>query len=258
MKKNIVKFIKAHNVITYCILVVFLSIPLFLINCFIFTGLYDFCFPQLAPVLSSIVVLLFLRENQGIIELISKVKKFNMDIKMYLFAIFTPNLILLFTYSIYAKIYNKQFEVTFLSIGVLTVQILGIVCEEIGWRGFMLPRLQRKYSALKSGTIVGLFWAVWHLPVYLIKENLIVSILFIFATVATSILITWIYNNSNGSIVTSILYHLSNNLTFLMLLSSKSKFYSIWIIWPIILWIVVIIKLIIDKKKRCFKFNLHY
>ena len=116
----------------------------------------------------------------------------------------------------------------------------------------MLPTLQRKYSDLVSGTLVGIFWAMWHVPAYLIKENLIITILFIFTTIAMSILMTWIYNNSNESIVTSILYHLSSNITFLMLVNSKSKFYGFWIIWGVVSWSVILIKMIIDRNKNHF------
>ncbi len=88
--------------------------------------------------------------------------------------------------------------------------ISGPLNEEAGWRGYALPRLQSKFSALTSSVILGILWGFWHLPLYLVEVRLPFYI-FIFLNIVLSILITWGYNNTNGSLVIALLFHFCFN-----------------------------------------------
>lgn len=79
--------------------------------------------------------------------------------------------------------------------------------EEIGWRGYALPRLQSRYSALFSALVIGLIWAVWHFAVYLRSFNPVWFGWFVASVIAKSVLITWAYNGSRGSLLLATLYH---------------------------------------------------
>jgi membrane protease YdiL (CAAX protease family) len=83
--------------------------------------------------------------------------------------------------------------------------------EEIAWRGYVLPRLQAKHSALVSSLIVGLIWGVWHLPKYLSHWDTVTFLFFMVAIVARAILYTWLYNNTKGSLLLTTLFHASGN-----------------------------------------------
>lgn len=89
--------------------------------------------------------------------------------------------------------------------------------EEFGWRGFALPRLQAKFSALISSLILGLIWAIWHIPQFLIPGNGMFYKTplwtFIPTVVAATLLFTWIYNNTNGSLLAMLLVHTTFNLS---------------------------------------------
>ena len=89
--------------------------------------------------------------------------------------------------------------------------------EETGWRGFLLPRLQTKYSALTSSLILSLIWASWHAPMFLYHENfielgLIGTIFWAIGLMFGSVLLTWIYNNNEGSILLTAIWHGTFNL----------------------------------------------
>jgi hypothetical protein len=86
----------------------------------------------------------------------------------------------------------------------------GPLSEETGWRGFALPRLQSRFGALTSSIILGLIWALWHLPLYFIEERLALYI-FIPLVLVISILMTWVYNNSRGSLILTVIMHFSFN-----------------------------------------------
>lgn len=92
----------------------------------------------------------------------------------------------------------------------------GPLQEEFGWRGYALPRLQSRFNALTSSVILGFFWWLWHLPLVFIPgwfmaDNLVVFLLLLVVITLASILFTWIYNNTNGSILAAILTHTSMN-----------------------------------------------
>jgi membrane protease YdiL (CAAX protease family) len=85
--------------------------------------------------------------------------------------------------------------------------------EEWGWRGYVLPRLQAKYSALVASLIVGAIWSVWHLPKFLGtglgSERSFLW--FAVAHLALAVLYTWLYNNTRGSLLLVVLFHAAEN-----------------------------------------------
>ena len=89
----------------------------------------------------------------------------------------------------------------------------GPLVEETGWRGFALPRLQERFGALTSSLILGVIWACWHLPFYATSgggAGIPFPAYLALVTVVT-VYITWIYNNTRGSLLLCILTHFSFN-----------------------------------------------
>jgi membrane protease YdiL (CAAX protease family) len=94
----------------------------------------------------------------------------------------------------------------------LQLLILGPLSEEIGWRGYALERLQTRWNALTSSLIVGLVWALWHLPLFIMvgtsqHELEVPFIGFLIKLMAISVLFTWLYNNTKHSLWSAILLH---------------------------------------------------
>ena len=91
----------------------------------------------------------------------------------------------------------------------------GPLQEEFGWRGYATVRLQAKYNALVASVIVGIMWAAWHLPLFLIPRQEAYynrPIWGIFVTdVLVSVLLTWLFNNTRKSIFAAMLLHASFN-----------------------------------------------
>jgi uncharacterized protein len=85
------------------------------------------------------------------------------------------------------------------------------ICEELGWRGFALPHLQHRYSALVSSLIIGVAWALWHWPNYFIA-SIHSHPVWAFAAsipmgIAAAILYTFVYNSTNGSLFAVVVLH---------------------------------------------------
>jgi membrane protease YdiL (CAAX protease family) len=100
----------------------------------------------------------------------------------------------------------------------------GPLAEEPGWRGFALPRMQPRFGPLWGTLLLGIVWAFWHLPDFLTRAqgggpgtgwtafftNLPIFILIL---LAISVILTWVYNNTRGSLFIAILLHASINAT---------------------------------------------
>jgi len=78
--------------------------------------------------------------------------------------------------------------------------------EEIGWRGFALPHLQRRYSALVSSLILGLVWACWHFPNFFFFTPTKLAI-FVPMGMVISVIYTWVYNSTGGSLFAVVVLH---------------------------------------------------
>lgn len=82
--------------------------------------------------------------------------------------------------------------------------------EEIGWRGVALPLLQRRFTPLVSGLLLGLVWALWHLPAFALSGTVQSAWSFgpyLAGLLALSVIMTWFFNVSNGSILVAWLVH---------------------------------------------------
>ena len=103
----------------------------------------------------------------------------------------------------------------------LSVLLLGPLPEELGWRGYALDRLQRNRSALAASLILGLLWALWHLPLFFIAGSYqhdlgFGSIMFWSyeaTVVALAVLFTWVHNHNARSILAAIMFHFALNFT---------------------------------------------
>jgi uncharacterized protein len=109
-------------------------------------------------------------------------------------------------------------EVTlFALLGITLFQLFsGPIAEEAGWRGFALPRLEVKYNALVSSLILGVIWTFWHLPFFYLTGATQMSIplpIYLFLVVTNAIYLTWLYNNTRGSLVITTLAHFTYNLS---------------------------------------------
>jgi uncharacterized protein len=94
--------------------------------------------------------------------------------------------------------------------------------EEFGWRGFLLPRLQTRHSALVSGLVVGAIWAIWHIPLFFLKGTgqydmqlqdglLPVMLGYSAFVIVSSIQFTWVFNNTKGSVLLAAVLHGASN-----------------------------------------------
>ncbi len=86
----------------------------------------------------------------------------------------------------------------------------GAMGEELGLRGFALPRLQETMSPSRASAIIGVLWAGWHLPVLLGRDSVSIVIFLLLAFVL-SFIFTWLFNGSGGSLLPVMVFHSFQN-----------------------------------------------
>jgi membrane protease YdiL (CAAX protease family) len=94
--------------------------------------------------------------------------------------------------------------------------------EEVGWRGYALPRLQAGRSALSASLILGVIWGLYHLPLYFTGQAgrpLGLFPVFVVSTIALSVILTWVYNGTGGSLMLVVLLHATFNLPLTLLIA---------------------------------------
>jgi uncharacterized protein len=117
------------------------------------------------------------------------------------------------------------------------------VAEEFGWRGYALPRFQARWSALTSSIVLGLIWMSWHVPFFFIPGlPLYQRDFWQWAPwlLMTSILQTWFFNNTKGSVLAAALFHATMNASFIILPTLDSGWYYFGLLFLAIILIVVI------------------
>lgn len=111
---------------------------------------------------------------------------------------------------------------------LLTLLIGGPLTEELGWRGFALDRLQARWNALLASLMLGSLWALWHLPFFFISGMPQYAMgfgtadfwLFLVSLVSLAVIMTWVYNHTQRSVLATILLHFLFNTTFALVAAS--------------------------------------
>lgn len=133
--------------------------------------------------------------------------------------------------------------------------LIDFICngEEIGWRGYVLPRLQARNSALISTLIVGVVWGFWHLPKFLSHWNTVSFAWFMAHTMAAAFVYTWVYNGTRGSLLLVTILHASANTAgvFLPMASTiSSQGMGAYIAYILFEWVAALIIVLVTGPER--------
>jgi uncharacterized protein len=86
--------------------------------------------------------------------------------------------------------------------------------EELGWRAYALPRLQQHRSALIAALIIGVLWGLWHVPTFIAQGHTGTDLVpLVVSPIAASVLFTWVYNSTGGSLLLVWLFHTASTIT---------------------------------------------
>jgi membrane protease YdiL (CAAX protease family) len=122
----------------------------------------------------------------------------------------------------------------------------GPLQEEFGWRGYALDRLQARFNAVTSSVILGLMWAFWHVPyMFWLSGEITYQIpwTFLISNILISILLTWLYNNTGGSVMVTLINHTMFNLSVPMLPALQTTTGSMFFMFALIASIIIIVRI---------------
>jgi membrane protease YdiL (CAAX protease family) len=118
--------------------------------------------------------------------------------------------------------------------------------EEIGWRGYALPRLQAGRSALRASLILGVVWSFYHLPLFFVGQAArppSLFIPFVISTIALSVILGWVCNGTEGSLLMVVLIHAAFNLPLTLMIQPLGSQGTL----PFLLWcgLVVVVAIVV-------------
>jgi membrane protease YdiL (CAAX protease family) len=150
-------------------------------------------------------------------------------------------------------------------LGTLPISIIwplfAALGEEFGWRGFYLPRLQVRHTALGSSLIIAVAWGLWHFPTQVLAFRqygmlVVLAHLFLDNVVvagAMSTAMTWVHNNARQSMLLMVLYHYSITSTVQILSAvnmSVADGLCHGLVYAVIYWLVALAIIAVAGPKR--------
>src|SRR4051794_17880588 len=192
---------------------------------------YHHYFGSVGPVSAAFIVTYYSEGMNGVKELSSRIFKWKISVAWYIVAIAGPFLIYVIASVAAAKMGNQSFKLSdfghnneFPQFSAPAFFLFNLVPfgfgEEVGWRGFALPCLQKKFNAFTSTVLLTIFWAVWHAPAFLYRPNytgmnIAGFVGFFFSLLMGGVILTWLSNSTKGSILVVALFHAMIEMIFM-------------------------------------------
>jgi membrane protease YdiL (CAAX protease family) len=183
-----------------------------------------------APTISAIILIGLSEGWVGIKEFLRKVLRWRVGLQWYLVVLFGVAVIAYLAIGAGMLFCKSAPEISLPNglprealIGYLPIIFLvniflgGPLAEDIGWRGYILPKMRERMSALNASLIIGFVWAIWHLPYFIFPEwrgavGTVPFFWFALLTTSWSVLFAWVYVNTE-SILMPVLFHAAINTT---------------------------------------------
>lgn len=180
-------------------------------------------FASFGPFLAAMIIVTATEGLPGLRRLFSGLAKWRVGKGYAFFAIFMPPILFVIAFLVSRLLQGSWPDPSLLGnidylprlgvLGVLGIWLLTFgLGEEMGWRGFALPRLQAGRSAFSAALIVGVLHTFWHLPAFFFRDTYIAMGLLglpmmLVSVVSASFIMTWLYNGTRGSLLMVVLFH---------------------------------------------------
>ncbi len=154
----------------------------------------------------------------------------NQDLFMYVYVLYTPAILWVTSYVAY-RFQGGNLPLLqsppYLIILLIPITIIGGGLEEIGWRGFLLPKLLERFSPIISTLIVGCVWSIWHIPMWFVvgsNQQSIQFIPFALSCIATSFIMTPLFFKTRSIWLCILLHSIDNACSYLFYVSVDANY----------------------------------
>jgi uncharacterized protein len=199
------------------------------------------------PAVAAIIMAAVTGGKSGVKQLLSRVVLWRVGVPWYVIALGLPTVLSLATACLsYLLGVSESIQIGALT-GIELVLFVLVVGEELGWRGYALPLLLEKRSALTASLILGVLWGLWHLPTFLVPGTPQYGLplpAFVLLTVEYSILMTWVYLHTKGSVLIATVFHGAINLSqglFLGGIEGATRYWLLCIVYGVAALIVAVV-----------------
>lgn len=210
-----------------------------------------------APAISALIVAFYLNKERGIKELLGRYTRLRFGISWYIIAILLVPFLFTLSFWLDGLFFHTSFKNILLPtspyfIFAAFIWLMFINSgEEIGWRGFALPKLQKLFkNPLYATLLLGVLWSSWHIPIYLTPgQSSFPLVLFFLFTIGLSFIYTVVFDKTGGSLFSVVLLHASTDVVPRVLNITLFKS-TTWLILGILTWISAIVLVIANKYSR--------
>lgn len=233
--RTLTSFVKRHQVVSFYILAYTLAYLALIPAAYLYLQgrvsatqdvLLFILLASFSPMVSAILLTALVEGKPGVVTLLKKLAKWRVNIIWYLVAIYGPLVVAFSAYlilggaSAWANISKFPQALILIPVNMALNIWFGPLGEELGWRGYALPRLLTRHTALMASLIIGVLWSFWHLPLYVFPDFWFgaqsipeFALVFAFQTTGLSIIFTWLYQQTGGSVLHTTLLHSAFNAT---------------------------------------------
>jgi CAAX protease family protein len=219
--------LKNRSLLNFVLLLFSLSIPLWVIGAIydveLFPGFKLFQLPLAMPAVATLILIYRQSGRDGVVALLKRTYDFrNIKSKIWYLPILLIYPSIGFLDYLIQRMSGTSFPALHLSLPIFlgySTMFFFATGEELGLTGYAVDRLQPRYSALMIGILLGLIWAGYHIPSFIISGYYSAEWIFWHAlyTIAGRILFVWVYNNSGRSLFSMALLHSTFGLFWILL-----------------------------------------
>jgi membrane protease YdiL (CAAX protease family) len=208
------------------------------------------------PPIAGVLLTGLIDGRPGLRRLASRLRRWRVGARWYAVALLTGPLVMggtVFALSLASPEFRPQIvtadnKMSIVVTGIVVGFMVGFF-EELGWTGFALPKLRRRYGVLTTGLVMGLLWGAWHFPMFAGTRDpagtlpaALVVVLYLFAWLPPyRVLMVWVYDRT-GSLFIAMLMHVPISTAAFVLASEGSSSVAVVVpvlVWGAVLWVMV-------------------